>query len=285
MKLSKLFIILACFVLSGCKGGSKLISKKKSCEDNNEENSILIESKSIIGDLEWTHHIDITDQFERKNMMAVGKLFLPAKYSACTAFLINTNTIMTNHHCVRNTKNAMNASFRLRNEKGEKESYLCEKLLLTNSSLDFSLLECDGTPGLKYGHLPLGDEELSIYDPIYLIQENCHYTADPSCVIDKYLARGEIKKFTDFILGHNADTLGGSSGSPIFSGRDNQLVGIHNAGQIDPDPVTGSNFGVPMFKIKAYIKDYAPEIKIDDFDAFIPPRSNDPQRPVVTDCA
>ena len=57
--------------------------------------------KTIIGDeLNWYSREDIDDRNQRKNSLAVGHLNLPARMASCTAFFINENTLMTNHHCV-----------------------------------------------------------------------------------------------------------------------------------------------------------------------------------------
>jgi hypothetical protein len=232
----------------------------------------LISREVIIDDLIWDDYLDLKDARAIKNSQSTGQIRIPTINASCTAFLVNENTIMTNNHCVPNQHYDRGVRFLLRDESKLRESFYCETLLATNAALDFSLLECDGYPGDKYGHIPLNKNIPQKNQSMYLVQENCDYLSDPRCSIQKYVAKGKLHRVSQNSLAHDADTLGGSSGSPIFDQETHQLIGIHHAGMSESGTSPGMNFGIPMHRIAHYLNDHYPEIKfyqnvvIDDQD-------------------
>ncbi len=214
----------------------------------------------ILDDLQWKHFLLASDVNEEANASAVGHLRLPASHSYCTGFLINENTMMTNNHCIGRASDAVGAKLHMRRNDGSQETFVCDQFIITNASLDFTLVKCQNDPGKKYGFVALSDRRASVGDPMYVVQENCDYIGNPYCNVDKFIAYGTINQSRTTVIGHNADTLGGSSGSPIFAGDTDELIGIHNAGQQNT-----SNYGVPMNKIREYIKTNAPQVVTYDY--------------------
>lgn len=215
----------------------------------------------IIDDLDWSDYLHLQESLEIENSKSVGQIKIPSLNASCTAFLINENSIMTNNHCVSVQRQAIGVRLFLRGPNQNREVFNCDKLLTTNSTLDFSILECDGKPGQVFGHLPLGTVAPALNTQMYVIQENCDYQNNPYCEIHKYLSRGAIQKVTSNSLSHNADTLGGSSGSPVFSQGTHQLVGLHHAGKLASGTLPAVNYAIPINKIASYLEKNNPEIR------------------------
>lgn len=65
---------------------------------------------------------------------------------------------------------------------------------------------------------------------IEIIHYNCNFKANPFCKIKKLKSPGKILSEANRLT-HDADTLAGSSGAPIFS--EGKLIGIHTSGLED----------------------------------------------------
>jgi hypothetical protein len=230
------------------------------------KSSTRLTMEVIIGDLDWSDYLDLKNAREVLNAKTTGQIRIPAIGASCTAFLINENSIMTNNHCVPNDFHARGVRFLIRDDNELRETFLCENLLATNAVLDFSILECDRDPGLKYGYLALSLSLSALNQEMYLIQENCDYTSDPRCTIHKYISRGAIRRLGLNSISHDADTLGGSSGSPIFHSQTHELIGIHHAGMAASGSSHAMNFGIPMHRIAGYLNNNHPEISIGHSD-------------------
>ena len=257
------FIICLIFVASCGSDDSFESSGKKTSPINSCQSSVdRLTGQVIIGDLDWNDYLDLKNTRKIRNSKTTGQINIPIINANCTAFLVNENTIMTNNHCVPNDLHAEGVRLFLRDEDKSKETFFCDKLLATNASLDFSLLECNGYPGDKYGFIPLGQTSPSKNQNMYLVQENCDYLSNPRCTVHKYLAKGVIRRVGVNSIHHDADTLGGSSGSPIFNQNTHELIGIHNAGRLQSGSTPAMNFGIPMHRISNYLSNNHPEIKI-----------------------
>lgn len=208
----------------------------------------------IVGALEWTETsaLDPTSA-ERARARAVGYLSLPAKGARCTAFLITEDVVMTNHHCVPDADAARGATVDFDRELGvpaaQRTRYACAQLLGNDAALDYALLACDGRPGASRGVLPLQPEAATKGRALYVLQQNCDYYRDPSCEPTKKLSRGVLTAVGSR-LGHDADTLGGSSGSPVLDAETHQVIGLHNVGIGGDGAGRGiENGAVPMTRI------------------------------------
>ena len=173
---------------------------------------------------------------------------------------------MTNNHCVGSQSELGNAKFVIREIGMQKQSYSCNRLLLTDKRLDFSLLECQGNPGLEHGYLKLGTRVPRTSEKIYVTQVNCNYQDNPGCSPERFTSYGLITKSKSTIVDHSADTLAGSSGSPIFSTATNELVALHNAGLSGNGKRRATNFGIPMLKIRQFIEGRLPRFKLTSSD-------------------
>ena len=97
---------------------------------------------------------------------------------------------------------------------------------------------------------------------VYVIQQNCDYYSNRDCYHTKKISRGTAS-VSDAQITHNADTLGGSSGSPVFSSITHEVVGIHHAGLGNNGQGRGvENYAVSMSKIVPYIQANFPSIAL-----------------------
>ena len=127
-------------------------------------------------------------------------------------------------------------------------------------------LRCKRSPGSIFGKIKLSKSEPEVDMPIYLIHQNCDYYQNKGCKRSKKISFGKITEINDFRLSHNADTLPGSSGSPIFSKETHELIGIHNSGS-GHEETNGvrngrgkENLGIRMSQIVSDIQSTHPDL-------------------------
>ena len=147
-----------------------------------------------------------------------------------TGFLINDDLLVTNHHVLPDAETA-SAAIAEFNYEGSYDGLEVEKdpreldphTFWTSVGDDLAVVRVNGAPGKVYGAITVGDATVAVGARIAIIQH----------------AGGQAKQVA---MGHNAvvfsstkcvqyltDTLGGSSGSPVFD-REWRLVAVHHAG-------------------------------------------------------
>ena len=221
----------------------------------------------IIGDLDWKEITTLSSTNPiRQRGKAVGAVDLPAMGSRCTGFLISENILMTNHHCIPTSGHARGVTVKFKHEKGVSPAghakYDCSEFIGNNRELDFALLKCEGYPGRKFGFVELDSDQKTQGSSIYIVQQNCDYYMNRGCDWTKKVSEGSITRVASE-YSHNADTLGGSSGSPVFSKVTHEVVGIHHAGAGNNGMGRGyENFAVPMSKIVPYILTHFPQVDL-----------------------
>jgi V8-like Glu-specific endopeptidase len=227
----------------------------------------VFSSQIIIGDLDWKEITTLsTSNPIRSNGKAVGAVDLPVMGSRCTGFLISEDVFMTNHHCIPTSSHSRGVTVKFKHEKGvsaaDHAKYDCSEFIGNNQELDFALLKCSGSPGRKFGFVKLDSDQKSQGSSIYIVQQNCDYYNDSNCDWTKKYSEGKITKVAAE-YSHDADTLGGSSGSPMFSKTTHEVVGIHHAGAGNNGMGRGyENFAVPMSKIVPYILTNFPQVDL-----------------------
>jgi len=228
-----------------------------------------VSSSIIVGDLGWKE-ITSLSSFNpiRVAGKAVADIDLPAMGSRCTGFLISESILMTNQHCIPTSSHARGVTAIFNHEKGVSKSsqrkYDCSTFIGNNAKLDYALLKCKNFPGRTYGVVELDDSQMQRGDALYIVQQNCDYYTDRNCDYTKKYSRGAITKVGDEYT-HNADTLGGSSGSPVFSTETNTVIAIHHAGMGNNGRGRGlENYAVPMSKIVPHIMTNFPSVDLGD---------------------
>ncbi len=248
-------VILAAIISVACG--------KKEMSDSTK----AISSSVIIGDINWQETEDLAaSSFKAINARAVGKIVLPWADSRCTAFLISEDVIMTNQHCIEQASHAqgVTATFDLvaGSTEESRQVFDCSEFVGNDDQLDFALLKCQGSPGAQYGFVNLATAAASVSSDLYVIHQNCDYYSVQDCVPTKKISEGKLVSIReeDGEYVHNADTLGGSSGSPVF-GEDNKVIAIHHAGAGGWFNGRGyENYAVPMHKIVAKIQSSFPGV-------------------------
>jgi hypothetical protein len=243
-------------------------------------------SKSIIGKTDWVDLQSISQQPYAQVAKAVGLISIPTQQSRCTAFLISEDFIMTNWHCFPREGFQVGARFYPQFTRGihsksylSTPSYLCSELMLSDEKRDVAILRCRNSPGKLLGSVSLlhiQEKDLISTDyPLMVIQQNCDYFTFPQCAPIKRLAMGKTtslphslkntipleKQSIDYY--YNADTLGGSSGSPVFSLEHLAVMALHHQGLGQTPWSNGRglvNSGVSMGVILDFLEDRHPEI-------------------------
>lgn len=237
---------------------------KQSSSDGNP-----IASSIIVGDLGWKEITSLSTSHPiRQAGKSVADIDLPAMGSRCTGFLISENILMTNHHCIPTSSHARGVTAIFNHQKGVSKSdqrkYDCSTFIGNDRTLDFALLKCSGFPGRTYGFVELDDTQMQRGDSIFIVQQNCDYYSNRNCDYTKKYSTGAVTKVEDEYT-HNADTLGGSSGSPVFDSETNSVIAIHHAGYGNNGQGRGvENYAVPMSKIVPHILTNFPNVDIGD---------------------
>jgi V8-like Glu-specific endopeptidase len=235
-----------------------------SCGKNSSPDSLsLVPGQVIVGQIDWLDIYDHRVPIEAfKNAKAVAHLEIPVMDSRCTGSLISKNVILTNQHCIPDSSYAVGVvatfNFDSKNTKTRK-TYNCSKFLGNDEVLDYALLECTNDPGVELGFLELDPKMPVVGDEIYVLHQNCDYYSVSSCDPTKKYSLGTLSALSPELV-YDADTLGGSSGSPVFSNA-HKLVGLHHAGK--PTGFNGrglENYAVPMDKVFASIKKRFPAV-------------------------
>ena len=158
----------------------------------------------------------------------------------CTAFLVTPDLMLTNQHCIATDSEMLSAlvDFDFDEEGTIGSTLRLRELLDTDHGLDYSVVRLDRC----VGRLPLRLESTNPPDDEQLLIVQ-HPGGEPKqvsiadCTVDGPLVPGRAGDDTDF--GHQCDTRGGSSGSPVFDFETRRVVGLHHLGI---NPASGDLF-------------------------------------------
>ena len=174
----------------------------------------------------------------------------------CTGFLISATQLMTNHHCVSEQSvcdsliTLFGYQFKPNGRLDFGEQFECASVLAEDFELDYAVLELRGRPGDTWGELALSAADPASEEVLFLIQ---HPAGEPkqiskiNCSANIVPVKGRAPE-TDFT--HTCDTIGGSSGSPLFDDT-GKLIGLHHYGygEVGEDETWTENRAVRMVKI------------------------------------
>lgn len=264
-------ILLLMGLVFSCSNSEETQTQANSNSGNLCHDSALVAGKSIIGDNDWSP-VDTGNHSLAGNEFAVAKLAINGT-GTCTGFLINTNMIMTNNHCV--SKNGVPVIAYFQAQNGD-ISTSCNQLVITDAALDFTILRCSRDLSNEIAPVIFASQVLATQADIYVIQQNCDYLKDPYCQIERMIAYGRLSNERRTIIDHTADTLPGSSGSPIFEESSHKVVALHNSGNPTHYDPNGLNHGINIQKVIAKINSSRKNVplyfeKSDEFD--LPPSS------------
>jgi formylglycine-generating enzyme required for sulfatase activity len=195
---------------------------------------------------------------------AVGMLQILTNvgHAPCTAFLVEGNKLVTNHHCVpgilkhprmveRGATSIAAVQFHagfLRDgiEAGVKSFHVNPVPLETSEALDYTVLQVLGDANAEFGALELSAAVPNDRDPFWVIGHpmgEAQRISREKCQADSPALAGQR-------LRHTCDTLPGNSGSPVIDAGSQKVIGLHHAGSRAGDV----NFAVPMAEILAQSK-------------------------------
>lgn len=182
-------------------------------------------------------------------------LFDHGRTGFCTAFIVDDQHILTNHHCVpgmdgdpTGQDSGVQAAqlvmgfIRPGRSEGTDRYSVSPQIVETNRELDYSVLRVFGNPSTKYGKLELAEADPEDSEFLWIIghpQGQAQHISREGCAAATPAISEEGK------LVHTCDTLGGNSGSPVIRISDKRVVGLHHAG----DSRTGFNQAIPMTRI------------------------------------
>ena len=182
--------------------------------------------------------------------------------AVCTGFLIDTDLLMTNEHCINSAETCRSLTVAFGYESDSAgiqigKQYRCLRFepLLSSYELDVTVIRLNGNAGDEYGKVDLSRTTTDLSGPLLIIQhpgdipkevsiESCAMSAAP---VD---GRGPATDFT-----HTCDTAEGTSGAPIL-GVDGNFRGLHHFGFKDDDSdIWSENRGVEGGLIRNWLAD------------------------------
>ncbi|OQR87068.1 hypothetical protein ACHHYP_09552 [Achlya hypogyna] len=214
-----------------------------------------------------------SDKAKRTVSTAVARLLINGR-SLCTGWLIGSEGhMMTNWHCIKTADDAKNVQVEFGAECSKCDDPLNDKQLacagtkvasdveyiVSDRKNDFALVKLklkDGVDLKQYGYLKIRTSGPVLGEEVYVPQ---HPNGNPRrlaivsddgkpatiTALDGGSCYDDITD-KDYV-GHQLDTQGGSSGSPMVSAKDNVVVALHNCGGCN-------NGGIKMNRIVDFLK-------------------------------
>ena len=168
------------------------------------------------------------------------------RYFQCTGFLLTSDLVLTNRHC--GIEQAQRVEVEFDYETPNRQGVEIRRMVAAegaSSNADFAVLRLD-EPVTRPHPIPLLDEAATAEDlPLILIQ---HPDNQPKQYTQRD-CRVEEPTSSNFFH-HTCDTLGGSSGSPVFN-QDGRVLGLHRLGFME----TGSRGANQAVKSWAILRD------------------------------
>lgn len=211
--------------------------------------------ETIIGadDSEWAPCYETSDPNVYENSRAVARMLTDGT-DACTGWLVGKEGhFLTNNHCIENQAQASNTNFEFMAEgpsciSGCAYWFACPGTIVSTSSTligtsedyDNALVQLDVNPAATYGYFTLRASGGVVGERLYIPQHPAGWgkkialystaSADPGYPIvasKNYSGCGD-RPGPD--MGYRADTQGGSSGAPVVSYDDHQIIALHHCG-------------------------------------------------------
>lgn len=178
------------------------------------------------------------------------------KVKRCTGFLVAPQIIMTNWHCIKNPKQTVGLTASFKYEMGiprkQRKKVICETFLNHYKYLDFALVKCEKMPFVMNG-VAIDNRPYNVINgkpkkkdrPMYLVHQQCK---GKRCTPYKRYQIERIRETGVKSAVHEADSLSGTSGSPLFDKHSHRLIALHYEGN------STLNQAVPIYKIINYMK-------------------------------
>ncbi len=197
------------------------------------------ESEVIVGAVNWQSTTTLSGT-PAARATAVGYLSIPSINNRCTAWLVSNDLVITNNHCINSAAQAVGARVAFNYVDGvswaSRVWYDCSTFVRTWAAYDMTVLRCSplngSLPGQVHGFLNISTWNLRNNDSIYVIHQNCDYYTSPGCDPTRKYSPGKVlnSNYSTYDASYDADTLGGSSGSPVLFGYNHEVVALHHVG-------------------------------------------------------
>ncbi|OQS06895.1 hypothetical protein THRCLA_20268 [Thraustotheca clavata] len=217
-----------------------------------------------------------------KASQAVARLTIGGS-SLCTGWLVGSEGhLITNNHCISSTSAAattqveLNAECSTCDDANNSVQLGCKgtivassvNLIATSYDLDFTLVKLNVKSGIdltQFGYLQMRDSDPVLNEPVWIAGHPYGRPKQFALVVDGNVPGTIVAtNLTDSCrpseAGYRLDTLGGSSGSPVISTKDNAVLVLHNCGACTAGVASSYNGGIPVSRILAYLR--ANNIKI-----------------------
>ncbi|CAK4112029.1 unnamed protein product [Aphanomyces euteiches] len=217
-----------------------------------------------------------SDPVKYKLGKAIARLSLPDG-NYCTGFLWGSEGhFLTNHHCystqdeVSQSKWEFDAECATCDDPNNNKQLACKgtiaatnaTLLWADKGLDFALVKLQPSAGIdlsKWGYLKARAKPASLDEEVWVV-------GHPAIKPKRFTWLNDDGKSAKIVnpstpsqcgetdtYGYNADTEGGSSGSPILSQVDNLVISLHNCGGCNA--TGGQNTGNKLHKIIDFLNE------------------------------
>ena len=197
----------------------------------------------------------------------------PGLFWSCTGFLVGPDLFMTNHHCFHDDVGQLPIEgakifMDYYEDKAVDPKYggvtaRVSAIVHANAKKDYALLRLDKPIGNTYGWLKL-DTTLNPDDRSQRVKLISHPLGRSKEIVRRNSAVLALTPLSraryPYIIAYLADSLGGSSGSPVFLRDGTGVVAIHHSGIFNR--ATGAaivNLGSLMSQIVPEIKQYLPD--------------------------
>lgn len=196
--------------------------------------------QSIVGADEREPWDQVQDPFRTLGRSVVRLRFVDdvkEKVFVCTGWLVfNSRHLLTNEHCINSVAEMRSALADVDFNQGATpaRSVRFRRLMLSDARLDFSLLELEQP--LDRPALVLGTAAAAGKQALGIVQHPAgqpKQLSERGCTVSLASVAGVTADTTDFE--HACDTLGGSSGSPVFDRTTLNVVGLHHLGFLPGD--------------------------------------------------
>lgn len=198
---------------------------------------VRLEAMQSSNDFEQVRNFKENSRF-RRVALPVGRLKVKVRDSRgrtgmalCTASIISSEYLLTNNHCIPGVLGVTVLAAKIEmdyldeRDTARVRSYEVDTVPIESSeALDYSIVRVRGNPSALYGKVVISRSPGALQDAVFIVH---HPEGAP-----KTLSRKDcyINTLADKEFIHSCDTLGGSSGSPIFSDETFQMIGLHFAG-------------------------------------------------------
>jgi hypothetical protein len=156
----------------------------------------------------------------------------------CTGSLVAGDMVLTNHHCLpvdgelEPTKASILLDYHTLEGTGSRRFDMEVRPVEFSAALDYALARVEGRPAASYGAVQLRLAQYSDGQSLMVF----HHPLGRPKMISRFRCFGVRNQPQDAEFRHRCDTLGGSSGSLIFT-TSGEVVALHKEGGLDPkDP-------------------------------------------------